>query len=75
MALGVGALMLMQVFITSEESQGWFHQQGYSSPSFRKEVTLLVISVGIALSWTRRHEKRDNIVQAIEEELSLWLKN
>ena len=63
MALGVGALMLMQVFVNIGGISGLILSQGGNS--------LLVTSVGIAFVLNiAANEKRDNIVQAIEDELS-----
>ena len=72
MALGVGALMLMQVFVNIGGISGLIPSTGVTFPFLSQGGnSLLVTSVGIAFVLNiAANEKRDNIVQAIEEELS-----
>ena len=72
MALGVGALMLMQVFVNIGGISGLIPSTGVTFPFLSQGGnSLLVTSVGIAFVLNiAANEKRDNIVQAIEEGLS-----
>ena len=72
MALGVGALMLMQVFVNIGGISGLIPSTGVTFPFLSQGGnSLLVTSVGIAFVLNiAANEKRDNIVQAIEDELS-----
>ena len=72
MALGVGALMLMQVFVNIGGISGLIPSTGVTFPFLSQGGnSLLVTAVGIAFVLNiAANEKRDNIVQAIEEELS-----
>lgn len=72
MALGVGSLLLMQVFVNIGGISGLIPSTGVTFPFLSQGGnSLLVISVGIAFVLNiAANEKRDNIVQAIEEELS-----
>ena len=69
MALGVGALMLMQVFVNIGGISGLIPSTGVTFPFLSQGGnSLLVTSVGIAFVLNiAANEKRDNIVQAIEE--------
>ena len=72
MALGVGSLLLMQVFVNFGGISGLIPSTGVTFPFLSQGGnSLLVTSVGIAFVLNiAANEKRDNIVQAIEEELS-----
>lgn len=72
MALGVGALMLMQVFVNIGGISGLIPSTGVTFPFLSQGGnSLLVTSVGIAFVLNiAANEKRDNIVRTIEEELS-----
>lgn len=72
MALGVGSLLLMQVFVNIGGISGLIPSTGVTFPFLSQGGnSLLVTSVGIAFVLNiAANEKRDNIVQAIEEELS-----
>ena len=66
MALGVGALMLMQVFVNIGGISGLIPSTGVTFPFLSQGGnSLLVTSVGIAFVLNiAANEKRDNIVQA-----------
>lgn len=70
-ALGIGSLMLMQVFVNIGGISGLIPSTGVTFPFLSQGGnSLLVTSVGIAFVLNiAANEKRDNIVQAIEEEL------
>ena len=72
MALGVGALMLMQVFVNIGGISGLIQSTGVTIPLLSQGGnSLLITSVGIAFVLNiASNDKRDNIVQAIEDELS-----
>ena len=72
MALGVGSLLLMQVFVNIGGISGLIPSTGVTFPFLSQGGnSLLVTSVGSAFVLNiAANEKRDNIVQAIEEELS-----
>ncbi|CAD0136585.1 putative peptidoglycan glycosyltransferase FtsW [Streptococcus thermophilus] len=72
MALGVGALMLMQVFVNIGGISGLIPSTGVTFPFLSQGGnSLLVTSVGIAFVLNiAANEKRDSIVRTIEEELS-----